>query len=252
MIAAKAPHIYRPDLQVPCGRDDSMICFVGSPMQFPDTVLRTVQSEIGPAVTHREPSLKGLETLDTTETPICAVIVDEQHADELVAARTDRRSILSRASTLIAYQHHDFAEDLMQRHSGDICANTISLLPMNLNLETWLSILRMTLAGGHYIPPDLLNRTMVSHRPVHGAAPEAPAPTTRQDAEPAAAMAHGLTRRENEVLQMLAQGQPNKTIATRLELSEHTVKLHIHRIISKLGVSNRTEAAVWYHRQLSA
>ena len=51
---------------------------------------------------------------------------------------------------------------------------------------------------------------------------------------------------------MLASGQPNKIIAGQLNLSEHTVKLHIHRIIGKLGVTNRTEAAIWYHRNRSA
>jgi len=54
--------------------------------------------------------------------------------------------------------------------------------------------------------------------------------------------------REAEVLSMVAAGSPNKAIAGALALSEHTVKLYMHRIISKLGVTNRTEAAIWYHR----
>ena len=58
----------------------------------------------------------------------------------------------------------------------------------------------------------------------------------------------GLTPREIEVLTMVALGQPNKAIASELTLSEHTVKLHIHRVIAKLGVKNRTEAAVLFHR----
>lgn len=57
-----------------------------------------------------------------------------------------------------------------------------------------------------------------------------------------------LTPREAEVLEMAAAGRPNKTIAGELDLSEHTVKLYMHRIIGKLGVTNRTEAAVWFHR----
>ena len=51
-----------------------------------------------------------------------------------------------------------------------------------------------------------------------------------------------LTPREKEVLQLLAQGLPNKQIAQRIGISENTVKYHISSIYSKLGASNRTEA----------
>lgn len=51
-----------------------------------------------------------------------------------------------------------------------------------------------------------------------------------------------LTRREHEVLQLLAQGLPNKQIAQALQISEHTVKFHVSSIYTKLGVTNRTEA----------
>ncbi len=51
-----------------------------------------------------------------------------------------------------------------------------------------------------------------------------------------------LTRREREVLQMLAAGLANKGIAARLSISEHTVKFHVASILGKLGVSSRTEA----------
>lgn len=51
-----------------------------------------------------------------------------------------------------------------------------------------------------------------------------------------------LTSREMEILGMLAEGLPNKTIAWKLDISEHTVKFHVASILSKLGVSSRTEA----------
>jgi DNA-binding NarL/FixJ family response regulator len=54
--------------------------------------------------------------------------------------------------------------------------------------------------------------------------------------------AESLTTRENEVLQLVAQGLPNKTIAIRLGVSEHTVKFHVTSILGKLGASSRTEA----------
>jgi DNA-binding NarL/FixJ family response regulator len=53
-----------------------------------------------------------------------------------------------------------------------------------------------------------------------------------------------LTPRETEVLQLLAEGLPNKTIAHRLDISEHTVKFHVNAIMGKLGAQSRTEAVV--------
>jgi two-component system, NarL family, response regulator YdfI len=51
-----------------------------------------------------------------------------------------------------------------------------------------------------------------------------------------------LTPREMEILHLLAGGDSNKTIATRLGISVHTVKFHVSSILAKLGVSSRTEA----------
>ena len=51
-----------------------------------------------------------------------------------------------------------------------------------------------------------------------------------------------LTRRETEVLALLAQGKTNKEIADSLVITERTTKFHVSSILSKLGASNRTEA----------
>jgi ATP/maltotriose-dependent transcriptional regulator MalT len=51
-----------------------------------------------------------------------------------------------------------------------------------------------------------------------------------------------LTRREIEILGLLAEGLGNRAIATRLAISEHTVKSHITSIFTKLDVSTRAEA----------
>jgi two-component system, NarL family, response regulator YdfI len=66
----------------------------------------------------------------------------------------------------------------------------------------------------------------------------APAGAARAVAE----LAEPLTPREREVLQMLASGSGNKEIASRLSISEHTVKFHVTSILGKLGASSRTEA----------
>ncbi len=53
-----------------------------------------------------------------------------------------------------------------------------------------------------------------------------------------------LTDREREVLALMAEGLPNKTIAQRLEITEHTVKFHVNAVLRKLGAQSRTEAVV--------
>ena len=55
-------------------------------------------------------------------------------------------------------------------------------------------------------------------------------------------LAEPLTPRETEVLRMLASGLGNKELASRLNISEHTVKFHVASILGKLGAGSRTEA----------
>jgi NarL family two-component system response regulator YdfI len=64
----------------------------------------------------------------------------------------------------------------------------------------------------------------------------APAPA------PLSGVEEPLTARELEVLQLMALGLPNKTIASRLHISEHTAKFHVSSIMMKLGAASRTEA----------
>ena len=54
-----------------------------------------------------------------------------------------------------------------------------------------------------------------------------------------------LTEREKEILQHLARGESNKTIARALDISHDTVKLHVRHILAKLNLSSRVEAAVF-------
>jgi DNA-binding NarL/FixJ family response regulator len=57
-----------------------------------------------------------------------------------------------------------------------------------------------------------------------------------------AASADSLTVREVQVLELLAEGLPNKSIAARLGISDQTVKFHVASIAGKLGAANRTDA----------
>jgi DNA-binding NarL/FixJ family response regulator len=59
-----------------------------------------------------------------------------------------------------------------------------------------------------------------------------------------------LTPREREVLSLLATGVANKQIARRLDIAEATVKAHLTRIFQQLGVTDRTQAALWAREHL--
>jgi DNA-binding NarL/FixJ family response regulator len=100
-----------------------------------------------------------------------------------------------------------------------------------------LHALRFIAAGGHFFPPKALLGEAPSPEPVseHGFTSLCGlAPPT----------AGGLTSRQYEVLRLLQEGQSNKRIARTLGLRESTIKVHVRQIMRKLGVANRTQAAL--------
>ena len=72
--------------------------------------------------------------------------------------------------------------------------------------------------------------------------PTFPASVLPTRSELSGAATEELTPREIEVLQLVAEGLPNKQIASHLGISEHTVKFHVDAILGKLGAHSRTEA----------
>jgi DNA-binding NarL/FixJ family response regulator len=68
--------------------------------------------------------------------------------------------------------------------------------------------------------------------------------TARAEDRPAS----GLTDRERDVLALVGSGLPNKLIATRLGISEKTVKAHLTNVFRAIGVTDRTQAALWAQR----
>jgi DNA-binding NarL/FixJ family response regulator len=89
-------------------------------------------------------------------------------------------------------------------------------------LPELVQCVRRVAAGGQWLPSNLINAALA-----RGA---------RQAAEP-------LTNRERQIVEMVAEGLSNKEIGRRLDLSEGTVKVHLHNVYRKLGVNNRTALA---------
>jgi DNA-binding NarL/FixJ family response regulator len=116
---------------------------------------------------------------------------------------------------------------------GAIEAGAIGYLLKHSEPETILSGIRDLARGGSPLDPTAA-RILLSQR-------SSPDPT------PAAQ----LTDREREVLLLVRDGLPNKTIARRLGITERTVKAHLTHVFERLGVTDRTQAAIWAERNLA-
>lgn len=98
--------------------------------------------------------------------------------------------------------------------------------------------------GEGYVAPTLAARILTEMRiEASAAAPASTAGATADAAGPASLLAR-LTPREEEVLELVAAGYSNKEIARQKDMQEKTVKHHMSRILQKLHVRNRTEAAM--------
>ena len=106
-------------------------------------------------------------------------------------------------------------------------SGALGVLPREADAESMVAAAAAVSKGMIVLHPDL-------HAPP---AADGISPST-------AALDSPLTAREQAVLRLLAEGLPNKTIAHRLDISEHTVKFHVASIMSKLGAQSRTEAVI--------
>ena len=120
-------------------------------------------------------------------------------------------------------------DPLHMRKSLDLGA--AGFVPKSAGLEVMLSALRLVLAGGIYVPPDILSR------------PDVPPAIAEENIAKGLSLDE-LTARQQEILSFLGEGKSNKEIARQLNLSEHTIKVHVAAVLRILGVNNRTKAAM--------
>ncbi|WP_420393891.1 response regulator transcription factor [Acuticoccus sp.] len=128
----------------------------------------------------------------------------------------------------------DFAWTLRAGIKGVICSTTTPI-------EIVIPALQLLLAGGTYYTTSLLDGVR-PHGPRHHSAP---ASDPAFDGA-AANIAVLLTAREQQVLNQICNAQSNKQIARSLSISENTAKMHVRRILSKLHVRTRIEAALLF------
>jgi DNA-binding NarL/FixJ family response regulator len=126
---------------------------------------------------------------------------------------------------------------LSDLESGENIAAALRLgvrgyLLTSLSLKITSEVIRLVHAGGTFVPASAL------------LAASWPTLPERTPANPTPEL-QGFTRREVEVLNLLRQGKQNKTIAFDLNMSESTVKIHLHHIMKKLQATNRMQVVLW-------
>lgn len=116
---------------------------------------------------------------------------------------------------------------------GAIEMGAKGFVPKTISGKAMLSALRMILAGETYVPSAVLRVAAENDRD-----------GLRGDLVGGAedGLAQKLTRRQQQVLDLLVMGHTNKRIAKELDLKEITVKIHLQSVFRKFGVSNRTQA----------
>jgi DNA-binding NarL/FixJ family response regulator len=124
-----------------------------------------------------------------------------------------------------------------------LAGGALGFIPKSSPHKVMVQALRLVLAGGRYLPPELMPELAGDDWA------SVPAPAARPGtAGGASAETLGLTGRQQQVLALLAQGKSNKQICRVLGLAEATVKVHVSAVLKALKVTSRTQAIVMVNR----
>ena len=208
---------------------DTRVIFVGGHLTFSKHAMMLLTSEHPGTEFIRLGSLRELsETVALRGEPSLTVIEDAL-IEPLLDAPEELARLAGTGRLTLAYREPLTAKRLISLAQTTPSLESVGVLPLNAEIEVFLSMFNLLMCGEVLYP-----------RAVIEAVPE-----MAQTATPSQ-LRERLTPREWEILEKIAEGQQNKMIATGLNLSEHTVKLHVHHVLKKLGVSNRTGAACWF------
>src|SRR5262245_3063650 len=127
------------------------------------------------------------------------------------------------AAPLIIYTIHEDVATLRQA----LARGATGIVPKTHSPKLLQKAIELVIDGGVYLPPELARQL---------AAPDAAPPARPQTLQ--------MSEQQWRILELLAQGSPNKTIARQLGIAASTVKNQLTVVFGKLGVSNRTQAAI--------
>ena len=209
----------------------------------------------------RTPEITVIPSANSATRPVRLLVVDDHHIvrQGLIAllATVPEMQVVAEASDGTQ------ALELYRRHQPDVTLMDLRMNSMN-GVETTRAIraefpnariivlttfdgdediYRALQAGarGYLLKGMDTEELLAAIRTVHSGKSRIPAPVAERLAERMNAPA--LTERETEVLRLIVGGNSNKEIAAALFISEATVKTHINSLLSKLGVTDRTQAA---------
>jgi len=128
--------------------------------------------------------------------------------------------------------HEEVREAIMAQADG--------FCPRNAEQAELLKAIRTVGRGGHWLSPELTDRVLKASMHV----PSNLMPAAELDPPQREPELPELTKQERKVLKLVVNGLSNQEIAESLASNIETVKTHLHHIIKKLGVSNRTQAAI--------
>lgn len=117
-------------------------------------------------------------------------------------------------------------------------AGVSGFIMQDASFDTYLDTIHAVADGIQVLPPEL-TRTLFVQLKQHGV----------RDRPKRMLNVARLTDREREVADLIVQGCSNKEIAAALDIALHTVKSHVHKVLSKLSVNSRLEVAAYSHRQ---
>jgi DNA-binding NarL/FixJ family response regulator len=171
------------------------------------------------------------EVLKAAEhTPEFDAVILETHISGMRGAASIR-ALRQRAPNLPIIVVSAAADQASVREA--IEAGARGFIPKTSSGGVALGAIRLVLSGGIYVPPSVL----ATPTPSRGRLRD-------RSAVMDAASLDGVTRRQRQVLELVAQGKSNRQIASELGVREGTVRIHISAILRALGVRNRTEAAL--------
>ena len=231
------------------------LVFIGPKTKFPECFMNALHSEIPEITIHSWCDVDTFDQLTIAQLEeIKFVFVHQSICENDQPFFKKIQQLLSEKTLILAYHDGQDSIHFLNKYN----ATFQSHLPMDVRLDVWLSIIRLLLSGGKYYSPDLVKQTPIGQeKPTYNPQNSGEVQLTSaisisekmsQEATPCAKVLEKLTNRELDVLKLVSEGLQNKLIANNLGLSENTVKLHIHNLISKLNVTNRTEAAALFLR----
>jgi DNA-binding NarL/FixJ family response regulator len=217
--------------------------FVGNLLSFSDMSLRLIEADFPCINCIRTAAVNDLLLMGQAQSvTVRLIIIDEWMLQDLIKVIPQLRAAFPTVYIALGFRNPEMVRPMIGLMQANPSWGKISFLPMNLNVDAWLSVVRLLVSGECYFPEVLFSH----EQPM----PETPPQKTVSQHEITCSEKADdiqLTARELQVLESAADGKQNKIIADELNLSQHTVKLHMHHIIAKLGVHNRTEAANWFH-----